>query len=170
MILKEHKKQIASIICILIILVTIGFFYMKYMLNKIESNTNNSIKTIVKNDANNLRVEITEQKAILQTITNQILIDNIVDKEKIFDRIYKITENPEDVIISLLGNNAKFINDRILLEFNKNIRMAIKSNALFLQIQRYIEDKQYPCNKFAIIMKICIYVVNELMTGKYFKK
>lgn len=85
MILKEHKKQIASIICILIILVTIGFIYMTYMLNKIESNTNNSIKTIVKNDANNLKVEITEQKAILQAITNQILTDNIVDKEKIFD-------------------------------------------------------------------------------------
>ena len=124
----------------------------------------------------NKKYEITklnDDKEVLEHYISKInLSDDILGfyKEKIFDRIYKITENPEDVIISLLGNNAKFINDRILLEFNKNIRMAIKSNALFLQIQRYIEDKQYPCNKFAIIMKICIYVVNELMTGKYFKK
>ena len=58
---------------------------MTYMLNRVEANTNNSIETIVKNDANILKTEITEQKAILQSITNEILLDNIVDREKIFD-------------------------------------------------------------------------------------
>ena len=82
---KEHKKQIAVIVCILIILITVGVIYMTYMIKRIEANTNNSIKTIVKNDASNLKAEITEQKAILQSITNQILTDNIVDEEKIFD-------------------------------------------------------------------------------------
>ena len=83
--IKEHKKQIAVIVCILIILITVGVIYMTYMIKRIEANTNNSIKTIVKNDASNLKAEITEQKAILQSITNQILTDNIVDEEKIFD-------------------------------------------------------------------------------------
>ena len=83
--MKENKKQIVTIIIIFLILITIGIAYMTYMLNRIEANTNNSIETIVKNDANNLKVEITEQKAILQTITNEILSDNIVDSEKIFD-------------------------------------------------------------------------------------
>ena len=48
---------------------------MTYMMERIEANTNNSIKTIVKNDANNLKTEITEQKAILQSVTNEILSD-----------------------------------------------------------------------------------------------
>ncbi len=82
---KENKKEIVTIIIIFLILITIGIAYMTYMLNRIEANTNNSIETIVKNDANNLKVEITEQKAILQSITNEILSDNIVDSEKIFD-------------------------------------------------------------------------------------
>src|SRR5699024_10664831 len=83
--MKDNKKQIVTIIIIFLILITIGIAYMTYMLNRIEANTNNSIETIVKNDANNLKVEITEQKAILQSITNEILSDNIVDSEKIFD-------------------------------------------------------------------------------------
>ena len=83
--MKENKKEIVTIIIIFLILITIGIAYMTYMLNRIEANTNNSIETIVKNDANNLKTEITEQKAILQSITNEILSDNIVDSEKIFD-------------------------------------------------------------------------------------
>ena len=54
-----------------------------------------------------------------------------------------------------------------MIEFNKNIRMAIKANSLFLQIQDYIKSNSYNCNKFEQIMKICIYCVNELMTNKY---
>ena len=82
--MKDNKKQIVTIIIIFLILITILIAYMTYMLNRIEANTNNSIETIVKKDANNLKTQITEQKAILQFITNEILSDNIVDTKKIF--------------------------------------------------------------------------------------
>ena len=59
--MKENKKQIVTIIIIFLILITIGIAYMTYMLNRIEANTNNSIETIVKNDANNLKTEITAE-------------------------------------------------------------------------------------------------------------
>ena len=88
-------------------------------------------------------------------------------KEKIFDRIYKITETPEDVIRTIFAENINLISDKLMIEFNKNIRMAIKANSLFLQIQDYIKSNSYNCNKFEQIMKICIYCVNELMTNKY---
>lgn len=83
--MKDNKKQIILIIIIFLILVAIGIAYMTYMLEKIEANSNNSIETIVKNDASNLKTEITEQKAILQSVTNEIIMDNIVNPEKIFD-------------------------------------------------------------------------------------
>ena len=82
---KENSKQILLIIIIFLFLITVGVVYMTYMLDRIEANTNNSIETIVKNDANKLKTEITEQKAILQSITNEILLEKVVDKEKIFD-------------------------------------------------------------------------------------
>lgn len=88
-------------------------------------------------------------------------------KEKIFDRIYKITETPEDVIRTIFAENINLIANKLMIEFNKNIRMAIKANSLFLQIQDYIKSNSYNCNKFEQIMKICIYCVNELMTNKY---
>ena len=47
--MQENKKQIVTVIIIFLILVTIVIAYMTYMLNRIEANTNNSIKTIVKN-------------------------------------------------------------------------------------------------------------------------
>lgn len=88
-------------------------------------------------------------------------------KEKIFDRIYKITEAPEDVIKSIFANNINLVTDKLMSEFNNNIRMAIKVNSLFIQIQNHININSYNCNKFDQIMKICIYCVNELMTNKY---
>ena len=88
-------------------------------------------------------------------------------KEKIFDRIYKITETPEDVIRTIFAENINLLANKLIIEFNKNIRMAIKANSLFLQIQDYIKNNSYNCNKFEQIMKICIYCVNELMTNKY---
>ena len=91
-------------------------------------------------------------------------------KEKVFDRIYNITETPESVIKSIFGKNVNYVDNKTFTEFDKNIRMAIKANFLFNQIYDYIEEKKYKCNKFEKIMKICVYAVNELMTGKYSKQ
>ena len=117
--IKEHKKQIAVIICILIILITVGFIYMTYMIKRIEANTNNSIKTIVKNDANNLKTEITEQKAILQAITNQILTDNIVDEDKIFDMYERSDITSKFVRMAIMYENGNTItNDGYNLDYS----------------------------------------------------
>ena len=62
--LKNYKKQIIIIFVILLIMIFLGLKYMTYMLDRIEANTNNSIITIVKKVANNLKTEITEQRAI----------------------------------------------------------------------------------------------------------
>ena len=106
---QENKKPIIVIIIIFLLLVTVGVIYMTYMLDRIEANTNNSIKTIVKNDADNLKTEITEQKAILQSITNEILSDNIVDKEKIFEQYEKSDVTSKFVRMAIMQENGKTI-------------------------------------------------------------
>lgn len=123
----------------------------------------------------NKKYEITKtenSKEIIERFISKInLSDDILGfyKEKIFDRIYKITETPEEVIKSIFGNNDKYLNSQIMLEFDRNIRMAIKANSFFLQIFDYMQKKQYPTNKLDLILKICVYSVNELMTNKYLK-
>ena len=76
--IKENRKQIVAIILIFILLSIIWVIYMTYMLDKIEKNAINSIQTIVKNDANNLKKEISEQKEILEYITEQIRVMKIL--------------------------------------------------------------------------------------------
>lgn len=106
---QENKKPIIVIIIIFLLLVTVGVIYMTYMLYKVEANANNSIETIVKNDADNLKTEITEQKAILQSITNEILSDNIVDKEKIFEQYEKSDVTSKFVRMAIMQENGKTI-------------------------------------------------------------
>ena len=79
------------------------------MLDKDEANANNRIETIVKEDADNLKTEITEQKAILQSITNEILSDNIVDKEKIFEQYEKSDVTSKFVRMAIMQENGKTI-------------------------------------------------------------
>lgn len=107
--MKENKKQIIIIILIFLFLIVVGISYMTYMLNRVEANTNNSIKTIVKNDANNLKTEITEQKAILQSITNEILSDNIVNKEKIFDMYERSDVTSNFIRMAIMDEKGKTI-------------------------------------------------------------
>lgn len=87
--MKKLNKQIFFVIVIFIILITLVLAYMTYMLDKIEANATNSIKTIVKNDASNLNKEIEDQKAILESITNKIMSDNTINKEEIFEMYEK---------------------------------------------------------------------------------
>ena len=119
---KENRKQIMIIIIIFIFLLVIGIAYMTYMLDRIEANTNNSIETIVKNDANNLKIEITEQKAILQFITNEILSDNIVNSEKIFDMYQRsdITSNFIRMAI-MFEDGTTITNDGYELDYSDEI-------------------------------------------------
>lgn len=83
--MQNNKRLITIIIFISIFLIFGWLAYMTYMLGKIEANANNSITTIVKNDASNLKTEIKEQKSILNSIIKEIKIDKTIDSEKIFD-------------------------------------------------------------------------------------
>ena len=128
---QENKKPIIVIIIIFLLLVTVGVIYMTYMLDKVEANANNSIETIVKNDADNLKTEITEQKAILQSITNEILSDNIVDKEKIFEQYEKSDVTSKFVRMAIMQENGKTItNDDYEVDYSDEKDNFFSSNEI----------------------------------------
>ena len=127
--MKENKKQIVTIIIIFLILITIGIAYMTYMLNRIEANTNNSIETIVKNDANNLKTEITEQKAILQSVTNEILSDNIIDSKKIFDMYERSDVTSHFIRMAIIYEDGKTItNDGYEKDYSEEVDKFFSNN------------------------------------------
>ena len=135
--MKENKKQIVTIIIIFLILITIGIAYMTYMLNRIEANTNNSIETIVKNDANNLKTEITEQKAILQSITNEILSDKIVDSEKIFDMYERSDVTSHFIRMAIMYEDGRTItNDGHEVNYSDEIDNFFSNNEIHISENR----------------------------------
>ena len=110
---------------------------MTYMLNRIEKNTNNSIKTIVKNDANNLKVEITEQKAILQSITNKILTENIVNADEIFNMYEKSDITSRFVRLAIMYDNGKTItNDGYEKDYSEEKKHFFASNEIQISTNR----------------------------------
>ena len=135
--MKENKKQIVTIIIIFLILITILIAYMTYMLNRIEANTNNSIKTIVKNDANNLKTQITEQKAILQSITNEILSDNIVDTKKIFDMYERSDVTSHFIRMAIMYEDGRTItNDGHEVDYSDEIDNFFSNNEIHISENR----------------------------------
>lgn len=135
--MKENKKQIVTIIIIFLILITIGIAYMTYMLNRIEANTNNSIETIVKNDANNLKTQITEQKAILQSITNEILSDNIVDTKKIFDMYERSDVTSHFIRMAIMYEDGRTItNDGHEVDYSDEIDNFFSNNEIHISENR----------------------------------
>ena len=135
--MKDNKKQIVTIIIIFLILITILIAYMTYMLNRIEANTNNSIETIVKNDANNLKTQITEQKAILQSITNEILSDNIVDTKKIFDMYERSDVTSHFIRMAIMYEDGRTItNDGHEVDYSDEIDNFFSNNEIHISENR----------------------------------
>ena len=135
--MKDNRKQIVTIIIIFLILITIGIAYMTYMLNRIEANTNNSIETIVKNDANNLKTQITEQKAILQSITNEILSDNIVDTKKIFDMYERSDVTSHFIRMAIMYEGGRTItNDGHEVDYSDEIDNFFSNNEIHISENR----------------------------------
>ena len=135
--MKNNKKQVVIIIIIFLLLLAVGIAYMTYMLNRIEKNTNNSIKTIVKNDANNLKVEITEQKAILQSITNKILTENIVNADEIFNMYEKSDITSRFVRMAIMYDNGKTItNDGYEKDYSEEKKHFFASNEIQISTNR----------------------------------
>ena len=134
---KENRKQILLIFLILLILINIGIIYMTYMLNRIEANTNNSIKTIVKNDANNLKTEITEQKAILRAITNEILLDDIVNQEKVFDKFEKSDITSKFIRMAVMYEDGTTItNDGFEVDYSDEINNFFSNSEIHVSENR----------------------------------
>ena len=135
--MKDNKKQIVTIIIIFLILITILIAYMTYMLNRIEANTNNSIETIVKNDANNLKTQITEQKAILQSITNEILSDDIVDTKKIFDMYERSDVTSHFIRMAIMYEDGRTItNDGHEVDYSDEIDNFFSNNEIHISENR----------------------------------
>ena len=106
---------------------------MTYMLNRIEANTNNSIETIVKNDADNLKNEITEQKAILQSITNEILADNIVDSKKIFDMYERSDITSHFIRMAIMYEDGRTItNDGYEKDYSDEVEKFFSDNDIHI--------------------------------------
>ena len=134
---KENKKQIVIIILIFVFLIAVGISYMTYMLNRIEANTNNSIETIVKNDASNLKTEITEQKAILQSVTNEIIMDNIVNPEKIFDMYERSDITSHFIRMAIMYEDGKTItNDGHIVDFSDEKENFFSNNQIHISENR----------------------------------
>ena len=132
--IKENRKQIVAIILIFILLSIIWVIYMTYMLDKIEKNAINSIQTIVKNDANNLKKEISEQKEILDYITEQIRVNENISIDEIFDMYEEsdITSNfirmaimyEDGKTITNDGHNLNYFDEKDNIFSNRKIHVS----------------------------------------------
>ena len=110
---------------------------MTYMLNKIEANTNNSFKTIVKNDANNLKAEITEQKAILQSITNEILMDEIINTDKIFDIYERSDITSKFVRMAVMDESGTTLtNDGYTVDYSDEKEKFLNNNEIHVFVNK----------------------------------
>lgn len=178
---KENKKEIVTIIIIFLILITIGIAYMTYMLNRIEANTNNSIETIVKNDANNLKTEITEQKAILQSITNEILSDNIVDSEKIFDMYERSDITSNFIRMAIMYEDGTTItNDGDEVDYSDEIENFFSNNEIHVlenrtskidreEINIYSQAINLENEKIAILLIVKTDSYKDIFSNKIFE-
>lgn len=88
-------------------------------------------------------------------------------REKVFDKIYEISETPKNVKLELLSKNKEYIEDYVLDEFKDNLRLVIKTNNLFNQIKNIIDKNNYKNIDLKLIFKCCTYVIVEEFTHKY---
>lgn len=151
------------------------------MLGFINGLLNQGFKVVVLADLDTEFGKTIKKYKILKVEKNEEIVENVVSKinlsedmlgfykEKVFDRIYKITETPEDVIKNIFGEDFKYVTTTLQKEFENNIRFSIKANSLFKQITNYLKEKKYETTKFDVIMKACVYAVIELMTNRYSK-
>ena len=179
--MKEHKKQIVIIIIIFLFLILVGIAYMTYMLDRVEANTNNSIQTIVKNDANNLKTEITEQKAILQSITNEILLDNIVDTDKIFDMYERSDITSNFIRMAIMYEDGKTItNDGYEIDYSNEIDNFFSNNEILIsenrkskidgeEINIYSQAIELEDEKIAILLIVKTDSYKDIFSNKIFE-
>lgn len=179
--MQGYKKQIVIILLIFVVLIVFGLTYMNYMLERIEANANNSIITIVKNDANNLKTEITEQKAILQSVTNEILTDNIVDKNKIFDMYERSDVTSKFVRMAIMYEDGKTItNDGHQVDYSDEKENFFSNNQIHIsenriskideeEINIYSQAIEVKDEKIAILLIVTTDSYKNIFSNKIFE-
>lgn len=87
-----------------------------------------------------------------------------VYKEKVFDRIYKISETEDEIVANILGSNHNLINKEILNMLDNNLRMIRKTNSLYTQVIKHLNDKKVEHSINNELFVICACVVKETLT------
>lgn len=87
-----------------------------------------------------------------------------VYKEKVFDRIYKISETEDEIVSNILGSNYNLINKEILNMLDNNLRMIRKTNSLYTQVMKHLNDKKVEHSINNELFVICACVVKETLT------
>lgn len=154
---------------------------MTYMINKIEANASNSIQTITKTDAINLKTKITEQKAILQSVTNQIIKDNDINEEKIFDMYERSDITSNFIRMGIMYENGYtktndgcevdyseekdnfFSNDKIQISENR------KSKINGEEINIYSKAVDINKEKIAILLIVSTESYKDIFSNKIFE-
>ena len=68
-------------------------------------------------------------------------------KEKMFDRVFEISQSQEEVIENIFQKYTFNNIDNIISKFNKNIRMAQKTYLLFDEVMTYLNVHNYPFDR-----------------------
>ena len=86
-------------------------------------------------------------------------------REKVFDRIYTISETQMDVARKLVSQELELSKKHLKLA-EQNLRMLTKANALFVQVKHYLEEKSIQDIDLNQLFICCLYVVVEALTNK----
>ena len=179
--MKKRNKQIFSVVVIFIILITLGLIYMTYMLDKIEANASNSIKTIVKNDASNLNKDIKDQKAILQSITNKIISDNTINKEEIFEMYEKSDITSKFIRMAIMYEDGSTItNDGYKVDYSDEKENFFSNNQIHVsenriskidseEINIYSQALEIKNEKIAILLIVTTESYKDIFSNKIFE-
>ena len=90
-------------------------------------------------------------------------------REKVFDRIYTISETQMEVAKKLVSQELE-LNKKHLNLAEQNLRMLIKANALFGQVKHYLEEKSIQDIDLNQLFICCLYVVVETLTNNITKE
>ena len=179
--MEQRRKEVVLIILIFLFLIAVGIAYMTYMLDRVEANTNNSIETIVKNDANSLKTEIAEQKAVLQEITNEILIDNIIDADKIFDKYQRSNVTSNFIRMAIMYEDGKTItNDGYEVDYSDEKDNFFSNNEIHIsenriskidgeEINIYSQAIEIKQEKIAILLIVKTDSYKDIFSNKIFE-
>ncbi len=86
-------------------------------------------------------------------------------REKVFDRIYTISETQMDVAKKLVAEELE-LSEKHLNLAEQNLRMLIKANALFVQVKNYLKEASIQDIDLNQLFICCLYVVVESLTDK----